>query len=161
MMFLLEIAVLYATELLTHALRVVRSYIYAILFGLVAFHICISVLYSVIFKTVVIPEETSRIMLILYVVLKALLCLLSAILDIFFYPLSTPEGETPIPLWPLQFSSWLTVVIAFVLWALPDRIAKVAPDVFDDIPHDIEVNLYATHLHSALHFVLFFECLLI
>ena len=49
----------------------------------------------------------------------------------FYDPFSRYEREKPLALiWMPPFSGWLTIVVVFILWALPNSNARVASDIF-------------------------------
>ena len=59
--------------------------------------------------------------------------ILSVFLDIIYdpLPLHCREDEDPgVAFWLAPFSPWLSTMIVFMIWALPDTILKISPHAF-------------------------------
>lgn len=62
---------------------------------------------------------------------------LSLWMDFFYHPLYAPsDSDNSREFWPRPFSNWLSVVVIFTLWALPDSIAEIRPNLFDPLIAD-------------------------
>lgn len=49
--------------------------------------------------------------------------------------------------WPLPFSSWVTTLVTFAIWAIPDSIEDLAPDF------DFEVDFQENHDNNPAPYV--------
>ena len=111
-----------ALALLFVVLDPIRSYLHAILCIAVAFYMTNWALYGILMDIIWAMKDPPDI-----------LHSISVWLDFFYDPWSHYGPEKPaILFWMSPFSGWLTSIVVFVLWALPDRVAEVSPDVLNE-----------------------------
>ena len=117
-----------AVDISPYAAEEARSWPLTLFFALVTFYLCNWVLYQVMLKIWCLSDS-----------IPICLEVLTYWLDDFFHPCQLEP-----------FSCWLNVVVIFLLWALPDSIIRVAPDLFDTDDSDDENVEEAEDLYVVL-----------
>ena len=107
-------------ELLQALWNSTTDIVFHILVILPAIYIVNWIIYAIVVEVIWVAEDPPE-----------FLQILSVFLDIIYDPLplrAREDQEPDVPFWLSPFSHWLSAVVLFMIWVLPDHVIKVYPE---------------------------------